>query len=80
MVLRARIVLAATQGHANAQVARELDINVVDTVRLWRDRWAGLHGIDLETLRIAERLKMPPSSGDAEDYPRTTLPDGGAAV
>jgi hypothetical protein len=56
-----------------------LDINV-DTVRLWRDRWAGLHGIDLETLRIAERLKMPLSSGDAEDYPRTTLPDGGAGV
>jgi FixJ family two-component response regulator len=79
MVLRARIVLAAAQGHANAQVAQELDINV-DTVRLWRDRWAGLHGIDLETLRIAERLKMPLSSGDAEDYPRTTLPDGGAGV
>ena len=56
MVLRVRIVLAAAQGHANAQVARELDINV-DTVRLWRDRWAGLHGIDLETLRITERLQ-----------------------
>ncbi len=56
MVLRARIALAAAQGHANAQVARELDINV-DTVRLWRDRWAGLHGIDLETLRITERLQ-----------------------
>ncbi len=56
MVLRARIVSAATQGHANAQVARELDINV-DTMCLWRDRWVGLHGIDLETLRITERLQ-----------------------
>ena len=36
-VLRARIVLAATQGHSNAQIARELTINV-DPARLWRDR------------------------------------------
>lgn len=35
VVLRARIVLAAVQGHANAQIARELDINM-DTVCLWR--------------------------------------------
>jgi DNA-binding NarL/FixJ family response regulator len=39
VVLRARIILAAAQGSSNAQIARELDINV-DTVRLWRDRWA----------------------------------------
>ncbi len=37
VVLRARIVLAAAQGHSNVQIASELDINV-DTVRLWRDR------------------------------------------
>src|SRR5689334_24201011 len=61
-VLRARIVLAAAQGHANAQIARELDINV-DTVRLWRDRWAGLQGIELETLSIAERLQDAPRPG-----------------
>jgi putative transposase len=62
MVLRARIVLAAAQGCANAQIARELGINV-DTVRLWRDRWAGLHGIDLETLSLAERLQDAPCPG-----------------
>jgi len=62
VVLRARIVLATAQGHANAQIARELDINV-DTVRLWRDRWAGLQGIDLETLSIAERLQDVPRPG-----------------
>ena len=56
MALRARMVLAAAQGHANAQIARELNVNV-DTVRLWRDRWVGLQGIDLETLSIAERLQ-----------------------
>jgi putative transposase len=62
MVLRARIVLAAAQGHANVQIASELDINV-DTVRLWRDRWVGLQGIDLETLSIAERLQDAPRPG-----------------
>ena len=45
VVQRARIVLAAAQGHTNVQIASELDINV-DTVRLWRDRWAGLQGIE----------------------------------
>jgi transposase len=62
VVLRARIVLAAAQGHANAQIASDLGINV-DTVRLWRDRWAGLQGIDLETLSLAERLQDAPRPG-----------------
>src|SRR5712692_3610980 len=61
-VLRARIVLAAAQGHANAQIARELAINV-DTARLWRDRWVGLQGIDLDTLSITERLQDAPRPG-----------------
>ncbi|HEX4205765.1 MAG TPA: helix-turn-helix domain-containing protein [Ktedonobacteraceae bacterium] len=61
-VLRARIVLAAAQGCSNAQVAHELAINV-DTVRLWRDRWVGLQGIDLETLKVAERLQDAPRPG-----------------
>ena len=62
LVLRARIVLAAAHGHSNAQIARDLDINV-DTVRLWRDRWVGLQGIDLETLSIPERLQDAPRPG-----------------
>ena len=62
VVLRARIVLAAAQGHANVQIASDLAINV-DTVRLWRDRWAGLQGIDLETLSLAERLQDAPRPG-----------------
>ena len=36
VALRARIVLAAAQGQSNAQIARELAINV-DTACLWRD-------------------------------------------
>jgi putative transposase len=62
MVLRARIVLAAAQGSSNVQIACELGINV-DTVRLWRDRWAGLQGIDLETLSLTERLQDAPRPG-----------------
>ena len=62
MVLRARIVLAAAQGYSNIQIARELGSNV-DTVRLWRDRWVGLQGIDLETLSLAERLQDAPRPG-----------------
>lgn len=59
---RARIVLTAAQGRSNVQVARELQIHV-DTVRLWRDRWVGLQGIDLGTLSIAERLQDAPRPG-----------------
>jgi putative transposase len=62
VALRARIVVAAAQGQSNAQIARELEVNV-DTVRLWRDRWVGLQGIDLETLSIAERLQDAPRPG-----------------
>jgi putative transposase len=61
-VLRARIVLAAAAGRSNAQIARELAINV-DTVRLWRDRWVGLQGIDRETLNVVERLQDAPRPG-----------------
>src|SRR5512142_580027 len=62
VVLRARIMLAASRGDSNVRIASELDINV-DTVRLWRDRWAGLQGIDLETLSVAERLQDAPRPG-----------------
>jgi putative transposase len=66
-VLRARIVLAAAQGSSNAQIARELVVSV-DTVRLWRDRWAGLAGIDLKTLSVAERLQEAPRPGVAPKF------------
>jgi putative transposase len=67
VVLRARIVLAAAQGVSNARMARELVINV-DPVRLGRDRWAGLHGIDRETLGVAERLQEAPRPGVAPRF------------
>ena len=58
-VLRARIVLAAAAGHSNAQIARDLAINV-DTARLWRDRWVSTNGKDLP---IAGRLCDAPRPG-----------------
>src|SRR5258708_31401917 len=59
---RARMVLAAAQGHSNVSIARELQVSV-DTVRLWRDRWVGLQGIDWEALSVAERLQDAPRPG-----------------
>ena len=68
VVLRAQIVLAAAQGHSNAQIARELSVNV-DSVRLWRDRWVGLQGIDLQTVSIVERLQDAPRPGGKAKFP-----------
>jgi putative transposase len=68
-VLRARIVLAAAQGHSNAQIAHDLTLTV-DAVRLWRDRWVGLQGIDLQRLSAAERLQDAPRPGTP---PRITV-------
>jgi len=57
-----KIPVAAAQGSSNAQIGRELALDV-ETVRLWRDRWVGLQGIDLETLNVAERLQDAPRLG-----------------
>jgi putative transposase len=61
-VQRARMIEASAQGNSNAQIARDLKMNV-DTVRLWRDRWVGLQGIDLDTLSVGERLQDAPRPG-----------------
>ena len=44
MVIRAKIVLAAAQGHSNAAIAAELGMHI-DTVRRWRRRFTQ-HGVD----------------------------------
>ncbi|SRR5258708_30302853 len=62
VVLRTRIVLSAARGHPNVQIADELGAKV-DTARLWRDRWAGLHRIDLATVSLGERLQDAPRPG-----------------
>lgn len=62
LVLRARIVLAADSGKNNAQIARELDIEV-RAVRRWRNRWLLLQPIPLQDLSIQERLEDLPRPG-----------------
>lgn len=62
IVLRARIILAAGQGHSNSQIARDLGLDV-DTVRLWRQRWQVLEPIPLSDLSVAERLADLPRPG-----------------
>jgi putative transposase len=67
LVLRARIIVAAVQGHGNAQIARDLLITV-DTARLWRDRWASLQEIDQETVSVRARLQDAPRPGVAPTF------------
>lgn len=67
VVVRARIILAAAQGSSNIQIARDLGLNV-DTVRLWRDRWASWQEADREKSRegkssLAQRLQDAPRPG-----------------
>ncbi len=62
VALRARIVLAAAEGLNNAQIARQMAVEV-GTARRWRDRWRGLQPIALADLSVEERLADAPRSG-----------------
>jgi transposase len=62
IALRARIVLAATEGKNNAEIAREEGIGV-GAARRWRDRWLDLQPIPLSELSAEERLEDLPRSG-----------------
>ena len=62
IVQRAQIVLAAAQGKSNSQIVRELQISM-NTVRLWRERWAFLQPIPLADLTAQERLEDLPRPG-----------------
>jgi len=62
VALRARIILAASQGLNNEQVARELHVSI-DMARLWRRRWLAGQGIRLTDLSVEERLRDLPRAG-----------------
>jgi putative transposase len=67
VVLRARIILAAAQGASNRQIACDLNLNV-DTVRLWRDRWANWQPVEpeksgQEAESLLQRLQDAPRPG-----------------
>lgn len=59
LVLRAQIVLEASEGKSNVTVAQELSVSV-ETVRLWRDRWVAWQDIDLKDRGVEERLADAP--------------------
>jgi transposase len=59
LVLRARIVLAAWRGEANAKIARDLGVGV-DTVRRWRARF---RRAGIPALRDRPRSGRPPVYG-----------------
>lgn len=52
---RGRVILAAAAGKHTSQIAREVGLSV-ETVRAWRMRWLGLHGVTLDDLSVSERL------------------------
>jgi transposase len=63
LVIRARIVLAAGEGKSNVMIAQGLSVSV-ETVRLWRNRWATGGDSDASTVRkVEERLADAPRSG-----------------
>ena len=59
---RARIILAASTGLNNAQIAREVHLSI-DMVRQWRGRWLLLQPIPLTELSVDDRLQDLPRSG-----------------
>ena len=62
IALRARIILAAAEGHNNAQIGRQLSISIT-MVRLWRERWLIMRAASLEDMPVADRLSDVPRSG-----------------
>jgi putative transposase len=62
LVPRARIILTASTGLNNEQVAREVHVGV-DMARQWRDRWLLLQPIPLADLTVEERLQDRYRSG-----------------
>ena len=62
LALRARIVLAASDGLNNGQIVRELGVSR-DMAQLWRGRWLGLQAVSADDLSVEERLTDVPRSG-----------------
>jgi hypothetical protein len=69
---RARIILKATEGKNNAEIARELKQSI-DMVRLWRRRWHELEPIAWDDLSAEERLATPRCASSVDRGPG--LPD-----
>lgn len=62
IVIRAKIIILASSGKNNGEIARILDISV-DMARLWRNRWLESQETELsvfQKLQDSERLGAPP--------------------
>ncbi|MFC1878824.1 transposase [Chloroflexota bacterium] len=62
IALRARIVLSASEGTSNAEIARRFGVSK-DMPILWRRRWLDLQPIELKDLSVEERLEDLPRPG-----------------
>ena len=62
LVLRARVIIGASQGQTNAEMALQYGVGV-KLVRKWRKRWQALQGLGLDGLSVEERLRDAPRSG-----------------
>ena len=62
IALRGRIILEASAGKGNAEIARAQAISV-SMVRLWRQRWLDLQPLPLSELSVKERLEDLPRPG-----------------
>ncbi len=61
LVLRAKIILLASEGKNHGEIARTLDISL-DMARLWRNRWLETSGHELsiiQRLQDQDRIGAP---------------------
>jgi predicted NBD/HSP70 family sugar kinase/transposase-like protein len=76
LALRARIVLLATEGRRDAEIARQLGVSR-QTVGTWRHRW---HSDGLAGLEQRPRTGRPVTVDEAEVVTRTLLAPGGSGA
>ena len=59
---RAQVILAAADGDNNAQIGRQVGLDVA-TVRAWRGRWLAFQSVPLADLSVADRLSDAARAG-----------------
>jgi Homeodomain-like domain len=62
LVRRARVVLLASMGYSNMDIARQVPMDE-EAVGLWRRRWYAWRAVPLEELSVADRLTDAPRPG-----------------
>lgn len=62
VVRRARVVLLAAMGYSNADIAKQIPMDV-EAVGLWRRRWTAFDAIPCTELSVTQRLADAPRPG-----------------